>query len=89
MVGRIRDKLAELDPALAADFARNHDAFVAKLEAVDRRLHALIDPLLNRRFMMFHPAWGYLADTYRLAQVPINREGKEPGARALAALLRN
>ena len=87
MVGRIRDKLAELDPAHAADFARNHDAFVAELDALDRDLRALLDPLPNRRFMVFHPAWGYFADTYGLTQVPIEREGKEPGARALVALI--
>jgi zinc transport system substrate-binding protein len=53
----------------------------------DRDLHALLDPLPNRKFMVFHPAWGYFADTYGLTQVPIEREGKEPGARALAALI--
>ncbi len=87
MVDVIRDKLSALDPTHAADFARNHDAFVAELDALDRELHALLDPLPNRKFMMFHPAWGYFADTYRLTQVPIEREGKEPGARALAALI--
>ncbi len=87
MVGVIRDKLSALAPAHAAAFARNHDAFVAELEALDRELHALLDPMLNRKFMVFHPAWGYFANTYRLTQVPIQREGKEPGARALAALI--
>jgi zinc transport system substrate-binding protein len=87
MVGVIRDKLVELDPAHAADFASNHDAFVAELDALDRDLHALLDPLPNRRFLVFHPAWGYFADTYGLTQVPIERDGKEPGARALAALI--
>jgi len=87
MVGVIRDKLSELDPAHAAEFGRNHDAFVAELEALDRELHALLDPLPSRRFMVFHPAWGYFADTYGLTQVSIEREGKGPGARALAALI--
>jgi len=87
MVGRIRDQLAELDPAHAADFERNHDAFVAELDALDAELHALLDPLPNRKFMVFHPAWGYFADSYGLTQVSIEREGKEPGARGLAALI--
>ncbi len=87
MVGIIRDKLSALDPAHAADFARNHDVLVAELEALDRELHALLDPLSNRRFMVFHPAWGYFADTHGLTQVAIEREGKEPGARALVALI--
>jgi zinc transport system substrate-binding protein len=87
MVGAIRDKLSELDPTHAAELARNHDAFVAELDALDAELQALLDPLPNRRFLVFHPAWGYFADTYGLTQVPIEREGKEPGARSLAALI--
>jgi zinc transport system substrate-binding protein len=87
MAGRIRDQLAELAPEHATDFTRNHDAFVAELRALDAELHERLDPLTNRKFMVFHPAWGYFADTYGLTQVPIENEGKEPGARALAALI--
>ena len=87
MAGRIRDKLNELAPEHAADFARNHDALLAELDALDDELHTLLDPLVNRKFMVFHPAWGYFADQYGLIQVPIEHEGKSPGARALAALI--
>jgi len=87
MIGGIRDRLTELAPAHAETFARNHDAFVSELERLDRDLHAQLDPLPNRRFLVFHPAWGYFADAYGLTQVPIEREGKEPGARALATLI--
>ena len=87
MAGRIRDKLTELAPDHAIDFARNHDALVAELSALDGELHALLDPLPNRKFMVFHPAWGYFADSYGLTQVSIEHEGKEPGARGLAALI--
>ena len=87
MAGVIRDKLTELAPQHATDFARNHDAFVAELDTLDQELHALLDPLPNRKFMVFHPAWGYFADAYGLIQVPIENEGKKPGARALAALI--
>lgn len=87
MIGNIRDRLTELAPAHAEAFARNHDAFVAELQSLDRELHGLLDPLPNRQFMVFHPAWGYFADRYGLTQVPIENEGKEPGARALSALI--
>lgn len=87
MVGRIRDELSKLAPDHATDFTRNHDTFVAELNALDTELHTLLDPLPNRKFMVFHPAWGYFADSYGLTQVSIEHEGKEPGAHGLAALI--
>jgi len=87
MAGMIRAKLAELDPAHATDYTRNYRAFVQELDNLDREIRVLLDPLPNRKFMVFHPAWGYFANTYGLTQIPIEREGKEPGARALAALI--
>jgi zinc transport system substrate-binding protein len=39
--------------------------------------------------MVFHPAWGYFADTYGLQQISIEVEGKEPGPRSLARLINN
>jgi len=36
---------------------------------------------------VFHPAFGYFADAYGLIQAPVEIEGKEPGARQLAALI--
>jgi len=87
MLGNIRDKLSELDPAHAADYARNHDIFLAELEVLDNEIDALLEPLSNRKFMVFHPAWGYFADRYHLTQVPIEYQGKEAGARRIAELI--
>lgn len=87
IVGRIRDRLSQLAPAHAATFQRNHDSFVAELDALDRELRTLLDPLRERSFLVFHPAWGYFADSYGLVQVSIEHDGKEPGARALATLI--
>jgi len=87
MAGSIRDRLTELDPAHAEAFARNHDEFVRELEDLDRDIRTLLAPVQNRRFLVFHPSWGYFADAYGLVQVPIEREGKQPGAKALAGLI--
>lgn len=87
MIRAIRDKLVELDPAHAQDYQQNFAAYGNELDALDREIRRRLDPLKYRRFMVFHPAWGYFADTYGLVQVPIEREGKEPGGRALSALV--
>ncbi|HSO83804.1 metal ABC transporter solute-binding protein, Zn/Mn family [Thiocapsa sp.] len=87
MGARIRDALADLAPEYAADFAANYNRFAADLDALDTEIRARLAGVENRRFMVYHPAWGYFAEDYDLEQVAIEREGKEPGARALAAMI--
>ncbi len=83
----IRDALIDLDPEGRETYIANQAAFAAELDALDAELRALLKDLPSRRFMVHHPAWGYFAHTYDLTQVAIEREGKEPGARALNALI--
>jgi zinc transport system substrate-binding protein len=87
MVRNIRGALSALDPANSAEYASNSDALVLELDILDRGLRAMFKNPGNRKFMVFHPAWGYFADTYGLIQIPIEKEGKEPGARALTLLI--
>jgi zinc transport system substrate-binding protein len=37
--------------------------------------------------MVFHPAWGYFARTYKLKQIPIELEGKAPKPAQLQNLI--
>lgn len=87
MAGNIRDALTELDPEHGEDYSRNHDAFAGELAALDGEIRTLLAAAKSRWFMVYHPAWGYFADTYGLTQVPIENEGKEPGARRIAGLI--
>lgn len=87
MIGRIRDKLIRLDPDNAPDYALNHDAYLAELKVLDKELQDLLEPVPNRKFIVFHPAWGYFADRYHLVQVPIEDQGKEAGARRIVNLI--
>lgn len=87
MGARIRDALADLAPEYAADFAADDARFAADLDALDTEIRARLSGVENRRFMVYHPAWGYFAEDYGLEQVAIEREGKEPGARALTAMI--
>lgn len=87
MAARIRDALTELDPAQGPFYAANYASFATELDDLDRDIRAQLAGLTNRRFMVFHPSWGYFADTYGLTQVPIEHEGKEPGPKALVALI--
>lgn len=88
MAKNIRDMLTELDPAHGQAHADNYTAFAAELDALDHEIRTLLKDVANRKFMVFHPAWGYFADTYDLIQIPIEQGGKEPGARALTELIK-
>lgn len=83
----IRDKLIELDPSHRQVYQANADAFLRDLEQLDTDIRSQLSGLRSTHFMVFHPAWGYFAQTYGLTQIAIEHEGKEPGAKSLAKLI--
>lgn len=83
----IRDALSALAPAQRERFEAGYARYAAELDALDAELRQTLAGKAQRRFMVFHPAWGYLARDYGLEMVPIKAEGKEPGPKALAALI--
>ena len=87
MATQIRDALIMEAPEHRAAFESNHAVFAAELDALDREIRDRLANLQHRRFMVFHPAWGYFADTYDLQQIPIETAGKSPGPRTLAQLI--
>lgn len=87
MCAHLRDTLTALDPAGGARYEANYAAFAAQLDRLNAHIRALFAPVKHRRFMDFHPAWGYFAHTYGLTQIPIEIEGKEPGPRTLIAAI--
>jgi zinc transport system substrate-binding protein len=87
MAATIRDALIEADPVHRGDFESNYRAFSAELDTLDRDILAILASAKGKPFMVFHPAWGYFANDYGLRQIPIEAEGKEPGARTLAQVI--
>jgi zinc transport system substrate-binding protein len=85
----IRDALIRLDPARAAEYRRNHDAFARDINRVDEAVLAALAeaPPERRKFLVFHPSWGYFARAYGLTELAIEVDGKEPGPRQLAAVI--
>lgn len=87
MAERIRDTLSAVDPAGADAYQNNFLTFAQELEDLDRRIRQMLAPVKARRFLVFHPAWGYFAAAYGLEQIAIESSGKEPGPRGLARLI--
>jgi zinc transport system substrate-binding protein len=83
----IAAELERLDPWHAAEYRGNLRAFEEDLDALDRRIAAMLEPLKNRPFLVFHPSYGYFANAYGLKQVAVETEGKEPGVKRLGELI--
>ena len=84
MAAHIRDTLVRLDPPGAAEYRANYRRFAEELDRLDRDIRTAFAGVPGRRFMVFHPAWGYFADAYGLTQIPIEIHGREPGPASLA-----
>ncbi|UCF95903.1 MAG: zinc ABC transporter substrate-binding protein [Spirochaetaceae bacterium] len=87
IAGTMRDALVELDPEGKDSYDRGHDQLIEDLQALDRRIAAILAPVKGRRFFVFHPSFGYFADDYGLEQIAVQIGGAEPSARQLARLI--
>jgi zinc transport system substrate-binding protein len=84
---RVAAALSDIDPAGAPIYGARLESFLAELDALDAEIRRELAGAPRRRFLVTHPAWGHLAAQYGLEQVAIEAEGKEPGLRALMALV--
>jgi len=90
-VGNISDALVTADPASGQAFRANADAYLAKLDALDREVRASVAqiPESRRRVISTHSAFGYFAAAYGvefIAPVGVSTES-EASARDIARII--
>ncbi|WP_050385227.1 metal ABC transporter substrate-binding protein [Bradyrhizobium pachyrhizi] len=90
-VVNIRDGLIAAAPDQAANFKANADAYLAKLEALDREVHEAVAkvPEARRKVISTHGAFGYFADAYGVtffSPLSVSTDS-EPSARDIAAII--
>jgi zinc transport system substrate-binding protein len=79
--------LQEIDPAHRSTYEANYQTFVSEIADLDAELKTIFAGKRGLQFMVFHPAWGYFADTYDLQQLPVEIEGKNPKPAQLTELI--
>lgn len=87
MVRNMLDGLIGVDPAHEQLYRQNAETYIAELEQLDRDIASSLEPVRNRVFMVYHPAFGYLARDYGLIMLPVEEEGKEPTPAGLAHVI--
>jgi len=83
----IADALIDLDPDRQATYEANLDAFLADIEDLEKTIEEALRGVESRKFLVFHPSWGYFAEDFGLEQIAIEVGGQEPSARELAELI--
>ena len=87
MVTAIAEELAFLRPDRAEVYRQNAAAYCASLDAADARIRTALDASGVREFIVYHPAFGYLADEYGLTMYALEEHGSEATATDLAEMI--
>ncbi len=83
----IYQELANLDRENTPQYQQNLEKFIADIDKLDREINEKLSGLSNRKFIVFHPTWGYFAKDYKLEMIPIEIDGQEPSPRELTELI--
>ena len=84
----IYDALVTLYPLHVKEFSQNYEAFIASLDTLDSAIQTTLSEVKNRKFIVFHPSFGYFAKRYNLEQIAIEVSGKEPKPSELATIIK-
>ena len=87
MVNNIYKGLVKVDPANEDYYSAREKAYLQELDNLNRDIEQMLSVLKNRKFMVYHPAWGHFARDYNLEQISVETEGKEPSAKDIQHLI--
>lgn len=87
MASTVLETLTERRPGSAEYFRRNYAATIETINAVDADIAKDLASVPERTFMVFHPVWGYLADSYGLDQLMIEVDGDEPSPKDMQNII--
>lgn len=87
MVRAIADKLAEVDPKNAQTYKENADAYILEIESTEDEIVELLSDVENRKFVVFHPAYGYFADDFGFEMLALEEEGQAADAQHMRAVI--
>ena len=85
----IYQTLVQIDPQNQAKYQANLEGFIQEIKTLDQDIQENLKNVKSRKFIVFHPEWGYFAKDYGLEMVSIEVEGNEPSASELADLIKS
>nr|WP_315020888.1 zinc ABC transporter substrate-binding protein [uncultured Aminipila sp.] len=77
MVTEIAEEMGNLDKPNKETYEQNADRYIEQLDKLDKDIAASLEGVKNRKFIVYHPAFGYIAEDYNLQMYALEEEGKE------------
>lgn len=83
IANNIYHALSEIDNKDSIYFKQNLKKLICHIGDVDDKIKKILVNNKNRTFLIYHPALTYYAKDYKLRQIAIEEEGREPSANQL------
>ncbi|MDD3199804.1 MAG: zinc ABC transporter substrate-binding protein [Eubacteriales bacterium] len=77
IIETIAQEMSALDPENKEIYQKNAAAYLKQLDELDQQIKRTLQGAESKKFMVYHPAFGYLADDYGLQMYALEEEGKE------------
>ena len=84
----VADSIIKEIPAKSEQIMNNFISFKKRCEELTQKLQNDLLNLKGEIMLVFHPSFGYIADRFGLIQRSVETEGKEPGPKQLASLIK-
>ncbi|NTW26636.1 MAG: zinc ABC transporter solute-binding protein, partial [Lentimicrobium sp.] len=85
--GNILKGLNTIDPENETYYQANYNNFLIELDSLDSKIKNILAASDTRSFMIYHPSLAYFARDYKLEQIAIEQEGKEPSPAYMKELI--
>ncbi len=79
MAENVLQGLSRLDPSAKEYYEKNYNALLEKISTIEHELKGILGGFAGRSFIVYHPAWGYFGDEFKLHQVAVQERGDKPG----------
>lgn len=87
MVEVIAGEMGRIDSKNKDIYNRNAQEYIKKLERLDQDIAETLQNVKNKKILVYHPAFGYLADDYGLQMYALEEEGKEASIKHLQDMI--
>ncbi|MCD6223950.1 MAG: zinc ABC transporter substrate-binding protein [Deltaproteobacteria bacterium] len=80
--------LVLLDPEGRVEYAKGLNSFLHDLDELHKKISRSLATVKGKTIFVFHPSFGYFADTYGIKQLAVEMEGKAPKGKNLSIFIK-